>query len=174
MRVGTKTGTHLNTKEWDSELELYYLYKRWYSSRHGRFLERSIYPPNIEATYFAFNNNPVTYVDPWGLLSSATAGVAKPTSTPTPRPTSTPTGPILPTFPFPTAGSCLKEACCASRTDGSSPLHDFCTQLSNCLVLTLPGGVAGSQPTIMRQCQAALRAVGAGADLPDRCARMGM
>ena len=40
---------------------------RWYSPETGRFLSRASYPPNIEHPYTFCENNPLSYIDPYGL-----------------------------------------------------------------------------------------------------------
>lgn len=50
---------------------LFYTRKaRWYDSGAGRFVARSIFPPMMEGAYIPFNNNPLSWADANGLMSS--------------------------------------------------------------------------------------------------------
>ncbi len=56
------------SKYYDTELGLYYYYHRYYDPQRGRFLTED--PIGIAGglnLYRAFGNNPVNFVDPWGL-----------------------------------------------------------------------------------------------------------
>ena len=57
-------------REYESELDLYYYRSRYYDAKIGKFTSRDpllyVDGPNV---YSYVNNNPVNYVDPWGLSS---------------------------------------------------------------------------------------------------------
>ncbi len=57
------------SKYYDTESGLYYYYNRYYDPNTGRFTTED--PIGIAGglnLYRAFGNNPVSYVDPWGLM----------------------------------------------------------------------------------------------------------
>jgi RHS repeat-associated protein len=65
VKVGSQSGYHLTTKEYDNIPELYYFHYRWYDSYIGIFLQ-----PDIQRTmysrYLYVGNKPLTYIDPTG------------------------------------------------------------------------------------------------------------
>ena len=56
---------HLTTKEWDSDVGLYYFNARWYDPATGRFVSRS----TLEKPYVFCDSNPASRIDPNGELS---------------------------------------------------------------------------------------------------------
>jgi len=74
--LSTETGTIENPytftgREYDSETGLYYYRARYYDSTLGRFMQKD--PIGIAGglnQYAYVGNNPVNYVDPWGLLDA--------------------------------------------------------------------------------------------------------
>jgi RHS repeat-associated protein len=62
-----KSGYHLTTKEYDTDIGLYYFFNRWYDPTVGRFTTRSPLPAYAEHPYTYCRNNPANAVDPLGL-----------------------------------------------------------------------------------------------------------
>ena len=69
VKIGSQSGYHLTTKEYDSLPELYYFNARWYDSIIGRFISKSPLSVRAEHPYNFCNGNPATYIDSSGLLS---------------------------------------------------------------------------------------------------------
>ena len=59
---------HLTTKEYDSDISLYYFNARWYDPDTGRFLARSPARVIFEHPYAFCENSPTYFVDSEGLL----------------------------------------------------------------------------------------------------------
>jgi RHS repeat-associated protein len=68
VKVGSQSGYHLTTKEYDSFPELYYFWQRWYDPLLGRFLSTAPYPPQKEHPYNFALNSPSSYYDPRGTI----------------------------------------------------------------------------------------------------------
>jgi len=64
---GDTGGFHHNTKEYDVNVEMLYMYQRWYSAELGVFASRAPMPRNVEHPYSAFLQSPLMFVDPLGL-----------------------------------------------------------------------------------------------------------
>jgi RHS repeat-associated protein len=65
---GHRPGWHHNTKEWDGDVDLVYMYQRWYMPETGGFIERAPYPPFMEHAFVFVESSPVEHVDPNGEL----------------------------------------------------------------------------------------------------------
>ncbi len=65
---GDKTGWHHNTKEHDGDIGLVYMYQRWCNLEIGAFGSRAPYPPMIEHPFGFVVAQPVSSIDPLGLL----------------------------------------------------------------------------------------------------------
>ena len=63
---GDKEGWHHNSKEFDNECALVYMFKRWYNPQLGRFSSSASYPVSKEHRFSFVENNPVSYADPKG------------------------------------------------------------------------------------------------------------
>ena len=70
VKIGSQTGYHLTTKEYDSIPELYYFWQRWYDPEIGRFILKNPIPTYTEHPYSYVNNNPLINIDPLGLKLS--------------------------------------------------------------------------------------------------------
>jgi RHS repeat-associated protein len=64
-------GRHLTTKEYDGDVGMYYFWQRWYSSYYSLFVIRSPFDPTDEYPHVYCENNPVSYMDPLGLYTTA-------------------------------------------------------------------------------------------------------
>ena len=80
VKIGTQTGYHLTTKEYDADASLYYFYYRWYEAKAGIFTRvdpfyksNIYYEPNSHKYYVYCDNNPVKKIDPDGRVSKAAA-----------------------------------------------------------------------------------------------------
>jgi RHS repeat-associated protein len=71
VKVGSQSGYHLTTKEYDSIPELYYFWQRWYDPLLGRFLSTAPYPIHLEHPYIFNRQNPEMYIDPIGEFYAA-------------------------------------------------------------------------------------------------------
>jgi hypothetical protein len=65
---GDKPGWHHNTKEYDGDIGLVYMYQRWYNLEIGAFGSRAPYPPMIEHPFGFVVAQPVSSIDPLSLL----------------------------------------------------------------------------------------------------------
>jgi len=65
---GSSDGFHLTTKRHYSAIGLYYFYIRWYDPVLGRFSTKSPMPSYFEHPYIYGNNNPLFFIDPYGLM----------------------------------------------------------------------------------------------------------
>lgn len=65
---GDRAGRHHNTKEFDSDIGLVYMYQRWYSPELGIFISSAPYPPMMEHRYSFAAQNPVSFIDPRGMI----------------------------------------------------------------------------------------------------------
>jgi RHS repeat-associated protein len=63
------SGRHHMTKEYDTNIEQYYVFQRWLASRIGVFLSKSPFAPKDEHFYIFVESNPITYYDPMGLIT---------------------------------------------------------------------------------------------------------
>ncbi len=71
VRLGSQSGYHLTTKEFDPSADLYYFWQRWYDPGIGRFLSKAPYPKHIKHPYGCAANNPVYYIDSDGAQPTA-------------------------------------------------------------------------------------------------------
>ncbi|MDX1972444.1 MAG: RHS repeat-associated core domain-containing protein [Candidatus Sumerlaeia bacterium] len=55
-----------NTKEYDLEADLVYMYQRWYDPKSGTFASMAPYPPMREHEYGFARNSPNHFTDPFG------------------------------------------------------------------------------------------------------------
>jgi RHS repeat-associated protein len=69
VKVGSQSGYHLTTKEYDSIPELYYFWQRWYDPILGRSLSQAPYPVFMEHPYMFVENNPNDKLDPNGRIT---------------------------------------------------------------------------------------------------------
>jgi len=60
---GDKSGFHHNTKEYDVNVEMVYMYQRWYSAELSNFTSAAQMPRPTEHPYSFALNNPTGYVD---------------------------------------------------------------------------------------------------------------
>jgi RHS repeat-associated protein len=60
---GDKPGWHHNTKEYDGDTGLVYMYQRWYSAETGTFMSCAPYPVMMEHRYGFGNNNTAKNTD---------------------------------------------------------------------------------------------------------------
>jgi len=58
-----KSGYHLTTKEYDTDIGLYYFWARWYDPKLGRFVQKSDLAPIYEYQYSYLDNNPIGNYD---------------------------------------------------------------------------------------------------------------
>jgi len=65
---GDKTGFHHNTKEYDANVEMVYMYQRWYSAELGVFASRAPMPRSVEHPYTFGLQSPNMHVDPDGRI----------------------------------------------------------------------------------------------------------
>jgi RHS repeat-associated protein len=72
VKIGSQSGYHLTTKEYDSSPELYYFWQRWYDPIVGRFISYDIID-SINRYKFCLNN-PSNNVDSDGLKSKPITG----------------------------------------------------------------------------------------------------
>jgi RHS repeat-associated protein len=98
---GAYEGYAFTGREWDPETGLYYYRARYYDPKIGRFISED--PIGFEAgiNFYAYvSNNPVNWVDPFGLQAIQCVPLPNPCTkgpcigpnpSPTPRPTPTPT-----------------------------------------------------------------------------------
>jgi RHS repeat-associated protein len=63
---GDKPGWHHNTKEYDGDTGLVYMYQRWYSAETGTFMTSAPYPVMMEHRYGFAENQPESMIDPNG------------------------------------------------------------------------------------------------------------
>jgi RHS repeat-associated protein len=63
VKVGSQSGYHLTTKEYDSILEIYYFTARWYDTLLGRFISKAPYPLHVEHPYVFSVNDPINNFD---------------------------------------------------------------------------------------------------------------
>ena len=63
---GDRAGLHHNTKEFDGDVGLVYMYQRWYMPETGTFMSRAPYPPMMERPYVHSESDPVNFADPNG------------------------------------------------------------------------------------------------------------
>ncbi|MDX2176852.1 MAG: RHS repeat-associated core domain-containing protein [Candidatus Sumerlaeia bacterium] len=63
---GGQPGWHHNSKEYDGELGLVYMYQRWYDGKLGAFVNANRYPIPLESRYAFAENQPVSALDPTG------------------------------------------------------------------------------------------------------------
>jgi len=64
---GDRPGWHHNSKEYDGDSQLVYMYQRWYTPEMGSFLSSAPFPPMMEHRFSFGVQNPPVYVDPFGL-----------------------------------------------------------------------------------------------------------
>jgi len=69
IKVGSQSGYHLTSKEYDAIGELYYFAARWYDPLLGRFISKAPLPVIIEHPYIFAENNPLNRFDPSGMKS---------------------------------------------------------------------------------------------------------
>ena len=67
VKIGSQSGYHLTTKEYDSIPELYYFCQRWYDPALRIFISKSILPEPFEKSFIICENNIVNSFDPTGL-----------------------------------------------------------------------------------------------------------
>ncbi len=67
VRLGSQSGYHLTTKEYDSSADLYYFWQRWYDNEIGIFISTTKVYAFLEHKYNAFLNNPQKHIDVSGL-----------------------------------------------------------------------------------------------------------
>jgi RHS repeat-associated protein len=67
VKIGSQSGYHLTTKEYDSSPELYYFWQRWYDPLFGIFISKTIVPPFYEHSYNSFKNNSLLFIDVNGM-----------------------------------------------------------------------------------------------------------
>jgi len=73
---GDRPGWHHNTKEFDDDIGLVYMYQRWYSPELGIFMSSAPYPPMMEHRYSFALHAPQLHFDPTGRrVVQASAGV---------------------------------------------------------------------------------------------------
>ena len=75
---GDKEGWHHNSKEFDNECALVYMFKRWYNPQLGRFSSSASYPVSKEHRFSFVENNPVSYADPKGQFRICCRPLAAP------------------------------------------------------------------------------------------------
>jgi len=63
---GDRPGWHHNTKEWDGDVGLVYMYQRWYSAQFSSFLACAPYPAFLEHGYAFALQRPTVSKDPSG------------------------------------------------------------------------------------------------------------
>ena len=68
---GDKPGWHHNTKEYDGDTGLVYMYQRWYSPETGTFMSSAPYPVMKEHRYGFAESAPLTATDPRGEMLMA-------------------------------------------------------------------------------------------------------
>jgi RHS repeat-associated protein len=118
---GSAAGYAFTGREWDSETGLYYYRARYYDPKIGRFLSEDPLGPAGDINRYVFvTNNPLRYLDPFGL-----AKTGWPPRTP----------PCSPKFPPCNPGSCVLDlgygncvvitvyADCSHTQSGISPCH---------------------------------------------------
>ena len=70
LQGANTSGYAFTSREWDSEVGLYYYRARYYEPQAGRFLSRDTIPVNKGAVAYSYAaNNPIRYVDPLGLYN---------------------------------------------------------------------------------------------------------
>jgi RHS repeat-associated protein len=69
VKVGSQSGYHLTTKEYDAIPELYYFLARWYDPILGIFISKSILPTRYEKSFIICDNNITNRIDVTGCLS---------------------------------------------------------------------------------------------------------
>jgi len=67
--VDTYTDWGHNTKEMDGDLDLNYMYQRWYDSKIGLFVSSAPYPPFLEHSYSFVIQNPNMFIDQKGTTT---------------------------------------------------------------------------------------------------------
>jgi len=63
---GDRLGWHHNSKEYDGDSQLVYLYQRWYSPELGLFQSSAPYPPMMEHRFSFGSHSPISARDPDG------------------------------------------------------------------------------------------------------------
>ncbi len=102
-------------EQWDEETDFYYLRARYYDPAIGRFVSQDPWPglaqfPQSQNPYAYVLNNPVRWVDPWGLCN--VEGRAFGTPTPTPVGAISLCGPVI------AGGACLNSRLVAPPSGG--------------------------------------------------------
>jgi len=64
---GDRAGWHHNTKEWDGDVGLVYMYQRWYSPEVGALYGSAPLPPMMEHRFAALGSNPISFIDSTGM-----------------------------------------------------------------------------------------------------------
>jgi RHS repeat-associated protein len=67
VKVGSQSGYHLTTKEYDSISELYYFWQRWYDPETAQFILKD--PIKYMNRYWYCSNNPLLMVDVNGMYT---------------------------------------------------------------------------------------------------------
>lgn len=70
MWGGVRGGFHHNSKEFDEDAELVYMYQRWYLPEVGVFVSSAPYPPMVEHRFGFAEGNPQMLFDSVGELPS--------------------------------------------------------------------------------------------------------
>lgn len=71
-----KAGFHHNTKEYDVNVEMVYMYQRWYSAELGVFASRAPMPRTMEHPYSFALQMPNIFTDPLGMCFLSAIGNA--------------------------------------------------------------------------------------------------
>jgi len=72
---GDQTGWHHNSKEYDGDSQLVYIYQRWYSPELGVFSSSALLPPELEHPFSFVESHPTGFVDVNGRTKGGTTGI---------------------------------------------------------------------------------------------------